>query len=390
MRILVAFDKFKDALTAPQACSAAASALRERFPGCDVDECPLADGGEGFSAILTAAAGGERRSVSVTGPRGETVAATFGLVEAARIPAAALAHLGEVGRRPADYRWIGLVEMAEASGLQMVPRDQRDPWLTTTVGTGELMRAAVEAGAEAILLGVGGSATHDLGLGALAALGLRLEDAAGEPVFPPYPSAWPRIAAVQGRVSLPPVFLACDVNNPLLGARGAATVYGPQKGLAAGDLPRLEAETERLARLMLGWAGLPESALREPGAGAAGGIGFGLRVGVHARLVPGADLIGDWLDVTRRMEAADLIITGEGRFDRSSAEGKGPGALAGLAAALGKPVWILAGQVEVPLEHRRAGWNLHAITPPGMPLPEALLSAEMNLRRAVGAVPLAR
>jgi glycerate kinase len=390
MRVLVAFDKFKDALTAPQACAAAAAALRGRFPGCIVDECPLADGGEGFSSILTAAAGGERLAVRVMGPRGETVEGTFGLAETARIPAAALARLGEVGQRPADFARIGLVEMAEASGLQMVPRDQRNPWRTTSVGTGELIRAAVQAGAEAVLLGVGGSATHDLGLGALAALGLRLKDLAGAAVFPPFPQAWPRVVAVTGTTALPPLFLACDVSNPLLGERGAAAVYGPQKGLAAADLPRLEAETERLARLLLAWAGAPDSALREAGSGAAGGIGFGLRVGARARLVPGADLIGDWLDVTRRIAAADLVITGEGRFDRSSAEGKGPGSLAVLAASLGKPVWILAGQVDVPPESRRAGWELKAITPDGMPLAEALRTAEMNLRRAVETASLAR
>ncbi len=389
MRALVAFDKFKDALTAPQACAAAAETLRLRFPGCSVDECPLADGGEGFSSILTAAAGGERRTLQVMGPRGETVEGAFGLAETARIPAAALARLGEVGQRPAEFARIGLVEMAEASGLQMVPRDQRDPWRTTTVGTGELIRAAVQAGAQAILLGVGGSATHDLGLGALAALGLRLDDGAGAAVFPPFPQAWPRIVSISGTIVLPPTFLACDVSNPLLGERGAAAVYGPQKGLAAADLPRMEAETERLARLLLAWAGVPDSALREPGAGAAGGIGFGLRVGARARLVPGADLIGDWLDVTRRISAADLVITGEGRFDQSSAEGKGPGSLAALAASLGKPVWILAGQVDVPPESRRPGWTLRAITPMGMPLAEALQTAEMNLRRAVETTSLA-
>ena len=390
MRILVAFDKFKDALTAPQACAAAAQSLQVRFPGCFVDQCPLADGGEGFSSILTAAAGGERRTARVMGPRGESVTGAFGLVNTARIPAAARSRLGEIGERPGDFPRLGLVEMAEASGLQLVPREQRNPWQTTSVGTGELIRSAVQAGAQAVLLGVGGSATHDLGLGALAALGLRLEDAAGARVYPPFPQTWPRIVKIAGKTALPPLFLACDVSNPLLGERGAAAVYGPQKGLVPADLPRLEAESERLASLILAWAGEPADALREPGAGAAGGIGFGLRVGARARLVPGADLIGDWLDVTRRAAAADLVITGEGRFDRSSAEGKGPGSLAVLAASLGKPVWILAGQVDVPPDHRRPGWALSAITPAGMPLAEALASAEINLRRAVERASLTR
>jgi glycerate kinase len=278
---------------------------------------------------------------------------------------------------------LGIVEMAEASGLQQVARDSRDPWQATSVGTGQLMATALAAGAEALLLGVGGSATHDLGLGALAALGLTLEDSAGDAVFPPYPAQWPRIARVAGSVKLPPLFLACDVSNPLWGERGAAAVYGPQKGLRAADLSRLEGETVRMAELLCDWAGVAPEAAFEPGAGAAGGIAFGLRVAAGAQLVPGAELIFDWLCLAARIRAADVVITGEGRFDRSSAEGKGPGAVAVAAAAQGKPVHVFAGQIDVPARDRPPGWEFHPITPAGMPLAEALKSAEINLHRAV-------
>ena len=390
MRVLIAFDKFKDALTAPQACAAAADVLRRQFPGVMVDECPLADGGEGFGPILTAATGGRWVKARVTGPQGEDVEAGFGLVLRSKIPPAALARLGLKTEGAPAGSIIGVVEMAEASGLQLVPRDRRNPWNATSAGTGELVRAAVAAGANTILLGVGGSATHDLGLGALGALGLILSDVAGKPIAPPFPRDWHRIVRLSGKIDLPPLYLACDVSNPLLGPRGAAAVYGPQKGLRAEDFDRLESETGRMAQLLCGWAGVSASALAEPGAGAAGGIGFGMRIALGARLVPGADLIADWLGLRARVQSAEVVITGEGRFDRSSAEGKGPGALAALAAAAGKSVHIFAGQVDLGASLRPPGWKLHSITPADMPLSEALASAELNLRRAVEEASLLR
>ena len=169
MRVLIAFDKFKDSLTAAQACGAAARALRARHPDWTLDLCPLADGGEGFAELLTAAAGGELRRRPVTGPRGESREAAFGLVEPDRIPRAAWTRLGVPELPAAAGRKVAVVEMAAASGLALVPAAARDPWRATSRGTGELIRAAAETGAAAILLGVGGSATHDLGFGALAA-----------------------------------------------------------------------------------------------------------------------------------------------------------------------------------------------------------------------------
>lgn len=376
-RVLVAFDKFKDAMTAPAAGAAVAAALREQHPDWTVDLAPLADGGEGFAEILTGAAGGRMRGVEATGPRGVRRSASFGLVPVASVPAAARAQLGFANL--AAGAQVAVIEMAVASGLALLGAGERDPWHTTTLGTGELIQAASGAAA-AILLGVGGSATNDLGLGALAALGFRFSDAQGVPVHP-IPEQWPRIARISGGVpaALPPIYIACDVTNPLLGPRGAAAVYGPQKGLRPADHAAMEKEAARLADLLCAHCGRPVSLREVPGAGAAGGIAFGLMVGAGAKLLPGFDLVAAWLDLETRLRAADIVITGEGRFDESSLEGKGPGAIAARALALGKPVHVFAGQVTAAT---RRGLSLHAITPAGIPLAQALREAPGNLAAA--------
>ena len=376
MRVLLAFDKFKDSLTAPAACAAAAKALRSVRPDWTTDACPLADGGEGFAAILTEAAGGRHHSITVTGPRGAPVRATFGRVRYGRIPEAARRRLELTHAKPDDE--VAVVEMAVASGLALLAAAERDPWQATSVGTGELLQAAAQ-GAVGILLGVGGSATHDLGLGALARLGFRFLDAEGQRIDPPVPATWSRITRIIAPDvnPLPPIAIAGDVTNPVLGPRGAATVYGPQKGLRAEDHARLESETARLAHALAIAGGRTAAALDTPGGGAAGGMAFGLLAGLGARIVPGFDLVADWLDVERRLQAADLVITGEGRFDASSLEGKGPGAVARRALELGRPVYLFAGQIAADAD--RPGLHLHAITPPGTPLADALAQAPQNL-----------
>jgi glycerate kinase len=382
VRVLVAFDKFKDSLTAPQACGVAARALRQRHPEWTLDLCPLADGGEGFAALLTAAAGGELMRREVTGPRGERREAAFGVVAADRIPAAARSLLAVAELSPAAGRRVAVIEMAAASGLALVPPAERDPWLATSRGTGELIAAAADRGVAAILLGVGGSATHDLGMGALAALGLEFYRATGASCDPPVPARWAELVRIGGTLRpLPPIRIACDVTNPLLGPRGAAAVYAPQKGLRAANFERLERGTAEMADRLARYCGQSADLAAVPGAGAAGGIAFGLMTAADATLLPGFDLIAAWLDVAARMKAADLILTGEGRFDASSRDGKGPGALAGRARTMGKPVHIFAGEITT----EAPGLQLHAITPAGMPLPEALRAAEGHLAAAVAA-----
>lgn len=380
MRVLVAFDKFKDALTAPAACALAHATLRTVRPDWTVTLCPLADGGEGFASILTAAAGGTWHACPATGPRGRVAPAGFGLIDPTRLAVAARNRL-DLG----PVRCLAVIEMATASGLQALPPAERDPWHTDTRGTGELMRAALAAGADAVLLGVGGSATHDLGLGALTALGWQALDRAGHPIAAPTPATWPDLERlVPTAAGWPPIRIACDVTNPLLGPRGAAAVFAPQKGLRPGDKSRLETATARVAKLIGSAAGRPgrEST---PGAGAAGGMAFGLLAATGAQLVPGFDLVEEWLDLAAQVAAADLIITGEGRFDASSLEGKGPGALAARAATAGKPVWIFAGAVADDLPGRPVGMELHPITPPATPLATALATAGANLQRTLAA-----
>lgn len=384
MRVLLAFDKFKDALGSQEACAAAARALTSVRPDWQLDLCPLSDGGEGFCAVLTRALGGELGTIEVAGPRGARVAATIGFVSATRIPAAALAALAlpRAAQPETSPRRLAIIEMAAASGLALLPPEQRDVWQTTTLGTGESIRAASRRGAAAILLGIGGSATNDLGLGALSALGLEFRSAANGLVHPPVPARWDEIVRISGAVArdLPSLRIACDVQNPLLGPRGAAAVYGPQKGLRAEDRPRLEHAAARLALLLCHHCGQPDALMDAPGSGAAGGISFGLVAAAGARLLSGFELVGAWLDLERRIAAADIVVTGEGRFDASSLEGKGPGAIAARALALGKRVHVFAGQTALAPP---PGLAVHAITPPGAALGVALRDTEQNLAHAV-------
>jgi glycerate kinase len=347
MRALLAFDKFKDALSAPQA----AGSRRARRPDWTLDMCPLTDGGEGFCEILTQALGGTFETHTVTGPRGEPAVARMGFVPLALIPPAARALL-QIENRDSkiENSLVAVVEMAAASGLALLAPEARDPWLTSTTGTGELIRLAARPGVAAILLGLGGSA--------------------------------PEIARLDGRLpaDLPPLRIACDVANPLLGPNGAAAIYGPQKGLRPADLRRLDNEAARLALLLCTHSAKPDTLMDVPGAGAAGGISFGLMAAASAQLISGFDLVSAWLDLDSRLAAADLVLTGEGRFDASSLSGKGPGALAARAAALGKPVHVFAGAITAaPVP----GLALHAITPPGTPLPAALRAAATNLTATV-------
>lgn len=378
MRVLIAFDKFKDALTAKEACAIAAAALGEKYPAWELDLCPLADGGEGLTDTLVQAGGGHIMEQQVTGPRGAPTLAKMGLVRCSGIVPSARTKLFEALGPIHEDQEIAIVEMASASGLALLPVEERDPWQTTTSGTGDLLRAAAERNVAAILLGVGGSATSDLGFGALQALGLTFHDASGEIVPVACPARWSAIRRIAGRVELPPVLILCDVTNPLLGPEGAVATFGPQKGLRAEDALRLETQTASMAVLLCQAFGQPVSKVTSAGAGAAGGLSFGLMVAAEAKLTSGFDLVANWLDLPARIQAADLIITGEGRFDQTSFSGKGPGSLVLCAQKSAKPVHVFAGSVGT-----LADPSYHAITPPRMPLAEALNRAPELLRSAV-------
>jgi glycerate kinase len=380
MRVLAAFDKFKDSVSAPRACDIAAAAIAGARAGWGVDSCPLADGGEGFAGILTRAADGFETRLTVTGPRGGEVQAAFGIVSVDKIPMGARERLG---LESADGATVAIVEMASASGLALLSAGMRDPFRASSVGTGQLIRAAASSGVRSILLGIGGSATHDLGLGALGALGIRFATATGRILDPAIPVDWPLLEVIDGLVplSIPQILIACDVDNPLLGPRGAARVYAPQKGLMPGDASALEDQTGRVAALLCRHFGRPDDLVMQPGVGAAGGMAFGLMAAAGAGILPGFELFASWVDLDARLEAADIVVTGEGRFDETSLSGKGPGTVVRRALALGKAVHVFAGQIELPQEI--PGLITHEITPTGMALSEALDRTPQLLAAAV-------
>ena len=381
MKILAAFDKFKDSMTAVTACEAASVGVREALgASASITQAPLTDGGEGFCSILTNAAGGYIESHAACGPLGADLDAPLGWVECSALPEAVQQTLKITQGK------IAIIEMAAVAGLELVPSERRHPKHCTTYGVGELIRIAVAEGADAILLGIGGSATSDLGLGLLQALGLQFIDSDGHTIERILPADWPQVAQITGHIEVPtpPIFIACDVDNPLLGPRGAATVYGPQKGLAAEELDAFEAESTRIASMLCQHFDQPETLREHPGSGAAGGIGFGLHVACGGQYIAGFELVTAWLDLEHKIAAADLILSGEGSIDESSLSGKGPFALARAAHASNKRCILLAGRVErtaaEQLQHDFPKCAVYTITPESCPLARALAEGPINLQ----------
>lgn len=382
MRVLLAFDKFKGSLTAAEACAAGARAAEAG--GHTPVRVPLSDGGEGFCALLTELAGGRLVETAVTGPRGESRVAAFGVVDADALPRDVGDMLFGAERPPAR---VGVVELAAASGLGLVPADQRDPRRMTTRGTGDLIRAAAAAGCGAVVVGLGGSATHDLGLGILAACGLRFEGSSGEDLGDLPAEAWARLTRVVAPTArFPiPVVAACDVDNPLTGPRGAARVFGPQKGLPVGDIAALDAAGSHVAWILARDLGLDPVLAEAPGAGAAGGAGFGLMAGLGARIVPGFGLFATWAGLDRRIAEADVVVTGEGSFDRGSLGGKGPCGVVRRAQAVGRRAAVFAGSVEPGIEASLPGVAVRGIHEAGDRSDGAFVEAAARLERAVAA-----
>ncbi|WP_020657442.1 glycerate kinase [Amycolatopsis benzoatilytica] len=332
MTVLVAPDKFKGSLTAAEVAQVVAAAFAEVAPGEPVRQLPVADGGDGTVAAAVAA-GFRRVPVRVSGPTGRRITAYYAL------------------RGP-----VAVVELAEASGLHRLPGGRPQPLTASSHGTGELIAAAHAAGAKQIVLGVGGSACTDGGAGLLTALGARLLDASGAPIGPGGAGlAAVSTADLSGLPDLD-VVLASDVDNPLLGGNGAAAVYGPQKGAGPAEVALLERGLSR-------WADVVGSAhVTTPGAGAAGGVGFGVLTGLGARLRPGIELLLELLGFPEAVRDARLVITGEGSLDGQSLRGKAP---IGVLRAAGKtPVVALAGRcLLAEPEWREAGFaGVYALT----------------------------
>ena len=332
MRIVICPDSFKESLTALEVAEAMATGFRRVWPHADYDLSPLADGGEGTVQAMLDATEGHWSSAEVTGPLGTPVQARFGL-------------LGKTGQTGSEVDSRAVIEMAEASGLHLVPSAQRDPRVTTSRGTGELMLAALDQGATHLILGLGGSATNDGGAGMLQALGAELLDARGQPIGPGGGSlgdlARIDLAGLDARLANCTIEVACDVTNPLLGEQGASAVFGPQKGADAAMVQQLDGWLGQYGRLLETTTG--RSVLNVPGAGAAGGMGAALVGALEAELKPGIDLVMRAVGLAERLPGADLVVTGEGRLDSQTLQGKTPAGAARLAGEAGIPVIGLAG-----------------------------------------------
>lgn len=316
-RLLVAPDSFGGTLSAVEAASAIAGGWRRTAPETEVDLAPLSDGGPGFVDVLVASVGGERRVAEVAGPLGRPVSAYWLLV-------------GDTA----------YVESAQAAGLHLIPPAERRPGRTTTYGVGQLVGAALDAGVRRVVVGLGGTGTNDGGAGLLAALGLGgVPDPTADGL-----AGLDRVDAGRLRPIGGELVAATDVDNPLLGPVGASAVFGPQKGAAPEDVPRLDAALAHWVRLL--GAALPgaQAAAKRPGAGAAGGLGYAL-LALGARREAGFAVIREATGLAERAAAADLVLTGEGRLDHQSLRGKVVSGVAAVAGAAAVPCVVLAGQV---------------------------------------------
>lgn len=328
MKIIIAPDKFKGSLTAAEAANAISRGIRGILPKAELKLIPLSDGGEGLIETLAGAGEGTILSTIVSNPLGQKVEARWALINSEQ---------------------SAVIEMAVASGLSLVPPESQNPGITSTYGTGELIMAALDHGCSEIIIGIGGSATNDGGAGMACALGAKFIDKDGRPLDPgglellkldrvDITNLDPRIKAVSCKV-------ACDVDNPLTGQHGASYVYGPQKGANPDMVKELDRSLAHYASILKKYLGTDVEQI--PGAGAAGGLGAGLIVFMGAELRSGIDLVLDTIKIDQELDRADLIITGEGRFDRQSLRGKVPMGIAKRAIKHNIPVIVLAGSVEV-------------------------------------------
>lgn len=311
MKIIVAIDSLKGSLTSLEAGAAAREGILSASPKSDVKVFPLADGGEGTCSAIIAALGGELRTAKVTNSLGKKISA----------------HFGEVREKK-----LAVIEMASAAGLTLVPEKLRNPLNTTTYGVGEMIRIALEDGCRNFIMGIGGSATNDCGLGMLTALGYKFTDAKGI-----FGRDLEKISAIDDANVLPELKdcmfrIACDVTNPLTGENGCSAVYAPQKGATPEIVAEMDAWIKNFGELSAKFLRLEKNSV--PGDGAAGGLGFAFRSYLRGELVPGVELVLDALNIAEDLKSADILITGEGRLDFQTAQGKAPSGVAKLAKKL--------------------------------------------------------
>lgn len=365
MRIVIAPDSYKESLSAAEVATAIEAGFRRVFPTATYVRVPMADGGEGTVDAVTAATGGRSMHVPVQGPLGDTVDAVYGLT---------------------GDGTTAVLEMASASGLSLVPPDRRNPLHTSSLGTGQLIRAALDAGVRHLLIGIGGSATNDAGAGMLHALGVHLRDAQGRDI-PPTGEGLGQLATMDlsdmdARLQHVRVDVACDVDNPLTGPQGASAVFGPQKGATPAMVQRLDAHLRLFADVVRRHTGIDMESLH--GAGAAGGMGGTLYAVLHACLRPGVDMVAEAVGLDSLIAGADLVVTGEGRIDGQTVHGKTPVGVARVAQRYGIPVLAIGGclgqDVDMVFEHGIAAVADTVCHP--CTVAEALASGQENVRRA--------
>lgn len=367
MRIVVAPDSYKGSLSAVAVATAMEQGILSVFPQAEVYKVPIADGGEGTVEALVTATNGRIIQQTVTGPLGETVTAFWGLLGD-----------GETA----------VIEMAAASGLPLVPKAKRDPRITTTFGTGQLIKAALEQGIRKFIIGIGGSATNDGGVGMAQALGAKFRDAAGQEL--PYGgSTLAGLAAIDlsgldARLSEASIMVACDVDNPLCGPKGASAVYGPQKGATPAMVAELDAALHQFAIIAKTATGKDIAEL--PGAGAAGGLGAGLLFFTNAQLKPGVEIVLETTGFENIVKEAALVITGEGNTDFQTAFGKAPVGVAKIAQRHNVPTVCLSGGLGKDHEQVLAHGidSIMSIVPHPMTLDECLSSAAALVQAATG------
>lgn len=362
MKIVIAPDSYKESLTAMEVATAIENGFKQVFPQANCIKLPMADGGEGTVQSLVDATGGEIVNALVTGPLGQTVEGFYGL-------------LGE--------GTTAVIEMAAASGLHLVEPAQRNPLLTTTYGTGELIKAALDAGVTHIIVGIGGSATNDGGMGMAQALGARFIDSNGAELgFGGGALAQlasidlsgldPRLAAIKLEV-------ACDVDNPLCGVKGASHVFGPQKGATPEMVAQLDANLAHYAQVIRQTNG--KEVIGQAGAGAAGGLGAALLGLFDADLRPGINIVMDAVNLCEVVKDADLVITGEGRIDSQTIHGKTPVGVARTAKMYDLPVIGIAGSIakDCHVVHDHGIDAVYSVVLGATDLPTALKEAAFNV-----------
>ncbi|PFB85251.1 glycerate 2-kinase [Bacillus thuringiensis] len=362
MKVVIASDSYKESLKAIEVCEAIERGFRAIFPNAKYVKIPIGDGGEGTVESLVDATGGRIISISVTGPLRESVQAFYGV---------------------SKDKKTAFIEMAAASGLQHVPVEKRNPLITTTKGTGELILHALNQGAEYIILGLGGSATNDGGAGMLAALGVRFINDKGE-VIDPSGGTLHSIVAIDfsqmdPRLKGVKIEAACDVDNPLVGMQGASFVFGRQKGANVEMMKELDENLKHYANILKRYVSSDVSEI--PGAGAAGGMGAAVISVLKGDLRKGIEIVLDYTNFDKHIEDADLIITGEGRIDEQTAYGKAPVGVAGRAKRFSVPVIAIGGSVssDYSAVYEKGIDAVFSITTRPMTLEEAYRVAEENI-----------